>query len=484
MKRRDLLKSALAGAALHASKPSLAGSQETVSATMNNTASSLHSVLDMGPSLLKTQGQWPKDISGSLYRNGPVLHERNGFRHNHMFDGDGMIQKFDIANGKVQHQAKMVRSQKFIDEENAGRYLYPGLKSTPPKPYPSGNNDSANPANTAIRKIGDKFFALWEAGSAYEIDPDSLNTEGRHDWGPDYKHLPFSAHPLQDSNGDWWNIGSWIYSGKAMVVLYQLSSNAKLKRIKVLELAQRGYMHAFCMTQNYIVLVNTAHLYNKGKNYFDSFDFDHKGVSQIVLIDKNSLSIKRTVEVPANFVFHFGNAYEQGNELFFSMSQYDDASIMHNGLAAGKTSTFTSDTIYRSNLTSYRINLNNGSVQQHQSNVDLEFPAYHLESPFKPQKLAGCGRQHKDSPESLLLINPVSHECESFNFGDQTIIEEPLFIKDKMGKDYLLHSFIDKQKQQSGLALFKANSIQHGPIATANLEKALPIGFHGCFVPS
>jgi hypothetical protein len=45
--------------------------------------------------------------------------------------------------------------------------------------------------------------------------------------------------------------------------------------------------------------------------------FDKDQATIVWLIDKDTLNIQKTFELPAQFVFHFVNAYEQGNEVVF-----------------------------------------------------------------------------------------------------------------------------------------------------------------------
>ena len=58
-------------------------------------------------------GRWPKELKGVLYRNGPARHEIGDFRYHHWFDGDGMIQAFEISADGITHKAKMIRTHKF-----------------------------------------------------------------------------------------------------------------------------------------------------------------------------------------------------------------------------------------------------------------------------------------------------------------------------------------------------------------------------------
>ena len=437
------------------------------------------------PGRLITEGKWPDALSGTLYRNSPVMFKRNGYRYEHWVDGDGLIQQYRISSSEVEHQARFVQTPKYKAEQKANRFLYAGSVGSPPNAIAAVNNDSVNAANTSIRKIGDKLLALWEAGSAFEIDPDTLDTLGMQTWAPELKHMPFSAHPLEDANGDWWNIGSWIYGDKPVVVVYQIDKAGKLKKYKLLGLNQSGYMHAFTMSQRYLVLVNSALIYKPAENFLNGFTFNPQGSSQIVLIDKNTLQIARTIEIPANFMFHFGNAYEVGDELHFSVSEYANGDVMLKGMSLSDGSGFNHPELFPSPLTWYRVNVKNGQWQRQSSNVSMEFPNYRLEQPYDVQTVFGIGQiQDKANGSTISLVshNSATAETQSYQYSENVFIEEPLLIRDRQGVEYVIQTWLDWEKQTSGVSLFERDNIAAGPVANARSERPFPIGFHGSFI--
>src|SRR5215469_12197065 len=72
-----------------------------------------------------SEGKLPSTIEGTLYRNGPGLFERDGFKKWTVLDGDGMIRATTFVDGKARFRNRFVRTQKFEAEEKAGRFLYP-----------------------------------------------------------------------------------------------------------------------------------------------------------------------------------------------------------------------------------------------------------------------------------------------------------------------------------------------------------------------
>ena len=88
----------------------------------------------LGPTVVEVEGRLPSGFAGTLYRNGPAWTERDGFRYEHWFDGDGMVHGWKLGDGKLVHHARMVATPKFTREQKAGRFLYPTAGTTIPTP--------------------------------------------------------------------------------------------------------------------------------------------------------------------------------------------------------------------------------------------------------------------------------------------------------------------------------------------------------------
>lgn len=434
---------------------------------------------------LRSTGNWPEELRGTFYRNGPALFERSGYRHTHWFDGDGMIQKFQIDGNVVRHSSRYIRTNKFKAEASAERFLYDGVLTSVPDSVPLANNDTANTASISVREIGGSLYALWEAGSAYELDAESLDTLGIKTWSEELQHMPFSAHPLEDLDGSWWNIGSWIFGEKAKLLVYHLDSRGRMKTYKMLNLEQKGYIHAFAMSQGYLVVLNSACLYQGSPYFVDGFNFDTQGKSQILLIDKNTLEVANTIDIPANFAFHFGTAQEQKGTLSITMAEYTNADVMLKGMRHGSASFGRAS--YPSILVTYEINLADSTWTKISSGVELEFPQYFLDQPYADQMLYGIGASnglYTGLSNSLVAASPTTGSTQRYHYSRHTISEEPLVIRDRGNRKYIIQPWVNLHEHRSGISLFRPNAIEAGPIATASLDRQLPLGFHGSFVRS
>jgi len=119
-------------------------------------------------------GQVPDGFAGTLYRNGPGRFSRQDWRYRHWFDGDGFLQSWQIGADGVHHRGRFIETDKWQAEEAAGRFIVPALGSVPPQPGGLTGPDDMNVANTSVILLGDELLALWEGGSAWSIDPDTL----------------------------------------------------------------------------------------------------------------------------------------------------------------------------------------------------------------------------------------------------------------------------------------------------------------------
>ena len=72
---------------------------------------------------LVVEGEIPRELNGTLYRNGPNPQFAPRGRY-HWFDGDGMIHAFSIHDGKAHYRNRWVRTQRFQMEREAGEALW------------------------------------------------------------------------------------------------------------------------------------------------------------------------------------------------------------------------------------------------------------------------------------------------------------------------------------------------------------------------
>ena len=96
---------------------------------------------------LKVVGELPRELNGTLYRNGPnPQFEAPGA---HWFLGDGMLHAFHLENGRASYRNRWVRTPKWQAEHDAGRALFGGFGRKLPDAPPTVTQDGGV-ANTNI----------------------------------------------------------------------------------------------------------------------------------------------------------------------------------------------------------------------------------------------------------------------------------------------------------------------------------------------
>src|SRR5580698_5968794 len=144
---------------------------------------------------LRIQGDMPKALHGTLYRNGPnpQFAPRGPY---HWFAGDGMIHAFHLEDGRASYRNRWVRTPKWLVEHAAGESLV-GSFGNPRLTDPRAANLNSTTANTNIVWHAGRLMALEEGHPPFLLGPATLEPEGYETVGGQVKG-PATAHPKVD----------------------------------------------------------------------------------------------------------------------------------------------------------------------------------------------------------------------------------------------------------------------------------------------
>jgi len=431
---------------------------------------------------LVNEGEYPKDFNGQLFRNGPALFERKSIRYEHLFEGDGMIHAFDFNQGKVSYKNKFVQTNKHKTEQLADRFLYDfshiGIKN----PQPITSADSINSGNTNILPVGDDIWALWEAGSAHSMNPDTLETIGKVTLDEGLKGMPFSAHPKVEADGTIWNFGLDYSSGK--IILYRLNSMGKLLKIGMIESGYHAMLHDFLITKNHILLILPSLAVDpEASSFMKRQVFAKDQAMKVMVIDKNDFTLKSTHEFPPCFLFHFGNAWEEKDgTIIFDGCRYPDLDIMNvlQGVMAGQPreirQSFSQSVLFTIAA--------NGQTKQQFFDGMSEFPRiYPSKTGIKNTKVFSIsGTEQQKWMHSVRSLNLDSGKIDEFDYGEEYLVEEHIVVEKSQNKGaWFIGTALHWPTKKSCVSLFDAENIAAGPIARSWLPFHIPLGFHGNF---
>ena len=261
-------------------------------------------------------GRLPAELRGTLYRNGPARHERGGQRYGHRWDGDGMVQQFRFSDRGVAHVGQYVHTAKYVAESECDRILFSGFGThLAGSDVVSGAIDEANPANISVLHIGGELLALWEPGSAYRLDPETLATLGVKTWAESLVGKPFSAHPRVEPDGTLWNFG--IDPLNEELTIYHAAPDGRLLRSHVASVHQLPPTHDFAVTKRHLVFLLPPLILNKerlkaGASFAEACQWTPSLGMRVLTIDKADWS-QQFFDLPPGCLFHIANAWEDGS---------------------------------------------------------------------------------------------------------------------------------------------------------------------------
>lgn len=439
---------------------------------------------------LAVEGRFPAELSGTFFRIGPARHELGGVRYRHWFDGDGMAHAFRIRGSRVSHAGRMVETEKYLVESRAGRFLRPAF-GTPGMQALAGP-DAANAANTNILPFNGRLFALWEAGSAYELDPATLATRGPVTWRGDLQGLPFSAHPKVDTDGTLWNFGTSV---TGMLVLYRISSTGQLLRAEALAVPDLPMIHDFAVTAHHLVFLLPPLAFDRqrfaaGASVLDSYVWRGDAPMRVLLIDKSDWSQRRWHELPPGFLFHLGNAWEdESGAIRFAYMRSENAAVLTETFRDVMRGEFHGR--YQPHTALVTLRPGSAPVRQELIADSAEFPR------FDARYAAGRARQLftvTDISQRIFAFHGIqrrdleSGALDRFSYGSGFQVEEHVFVPRAGSRGeadgWLVGTAFDIGRGVTVLSVFDAANLAAGPVARASLPYGLPLGFHGNFLPA
>jgi all-trans-8'-apo-beta-carotenal 15,15'-oxygenase len=442
-----------------------------------------------GPTVATLEGRLPADLAGVLYRNGPAWFDRAGFRYHHWFDGDGMLSAWRIGGGAIEHRASMVATAKFERERRSGRFLLPAGGTVVPDAQAIRNNDDMNTANTAVIRHQGRLLALWEGGSATELDPDSLRTLGPVTWREDMVAAPFSAHPLQDRDGSLWNFGLLSMVGGSGILIWHIGADGKLARTAMLPVDAPGYMHAFAMTDRHLVFMLSPYRSpGEGVAFFERLRFQTREPCRIAVVPKDALDAPRWFELPFAMAYHFGQAYERKGVISVPTVRHFDVEQMRSPMQAAMRG--ERDEALPTDLALMRLDLGSGRGWWDASGLtQMEFPTFDARFPdskagrvFAP---TGVGPASAPYSNAIGAYDVERGRSQMYRYGTDVMVEEHVFVprrdSRKPGAGWLVGTWLDHGRGRSGIAVLDAERVSEGPVAQAWVPYVLPLGFHGTF---
>ena len=460
---------------------------------------------DVEPMPMRLTGRWPAALAGALYRNGPARHGLGGLRYAHWFDGDGAVQQYSIGPRGVMHRARFVQTEKYAADSAAGRPVRHSYGTRVPGGEPLRSPDDLNVANTNVLAHGGRLLALWEGGSAIELDPKTLATRGAVRFSDELAGMPFSAHPRIEPDGTMWNFGASFLHG--VLVIYRIGADGRLAQHHVLHVPDLPMLHDFVVTERHLVFLLPPFVLDiervkGGATLHDGFVWRPELGMRAMVLDKARLDAKpKWFELPAGFVFHFGNGCEDGGVIRLDCMRSASGWQVRQGMQELMCGRYEPQDHAQATLV--ELDLSSGTRARARQTVlplAAEFPRVDQRFTGRAYRqvfaTAMVGVAPRPGYDAVVRIDVQSGRMDRYVYGDDVLVEEHVFVPKedaasrasssapREGQGWLVGTALDLARGETMLSVFEATNLAAGPLAQARMPRLMPLAWHGSFVPA
>lgn len=418
---------------------------------------------------LKVIGEIPEGLHGTLVRNGP-----NPFSGH--FEGTDVLDWWPEAamlHGiSFSHGKAVGYKNRWVKTQNRADYL--GVES-------SASYVNSNPNVNVLSHAGE-ILALAEGGAPVVIDSD-LNTLGVSVLHPSLTS-GVTAHPkIDEKTGEMmWFRADW----SAPFLRYGVLDKDGNQVVEIeLDVPEPSMMHDMAITARHSILMdlNVAYDFSMlSQGYRIPICWQEQRASRLCVVARDGTR-SSWFDIEPCFIQHVVNAFEQTpNMLTLDVVRYpwylkresNGNRFLSNPLGV---------------LWRYTIDLDAGKVSEHQ--LDDE----HIELPRINDAYAGC-----ENGFLYAVVQPTNEEMRGIvcydlrsggkqhhevAFGDQN--SEPVFVSNRSeaaeNDGWVLVCVYRQSTDTSELRILDATDISQPPLATIVLNRRIPAGFHGAWIP-
>ena len=439
---------------------------------------------------LPVTGELPEWLTGALVRVTPALLEVGGRRVAHWFDGVAMLNRFGFADGKVSYGSRFLESTAYKDAKD-GEWRHGGFATDPcrsifKRVQQIFSPDVTDNPNVNLARIGERYIAMTETPMPVEFDPETLDTVGHFEYADRMKAHVTTAHPHHDAERNELVNYTARFSRVSEYVLYGLPADSSTRRVIArMPVKEPAYMHAFGMSQRYLILaeyplrVNPLKLAFSGNPFIENYSWRGDEPTRFRVFDRATGELRGTYDTDAFFCFHHVNAFDRGGELVIDLCAYKDASVIDSLYLddAGPKGTLPPVELRR-----YTLNLDGGAVRwELLADGSLELPRIDY---------GGCNTRDYSyayfagSDESWidrLVKVDVRDGTRSEWRADGCYPGEPVFVREPGTESeddgVVLSVVLDANAGRSFLLVLDARSFEE--LARAEAPHHIPFGFHG-----
>ncbi len=447
----------------------------------------VHDELDVHD--LAVTGTIPSQLTGVYMRNGANPQFAPPGRY-HWFDGDGMVHAVYLDGGRARYKNRWVDTPGLGHERAAGHGLFGGILNFtfPPAELMEECGIFKNAANTNIVAHAGKYLALWEGGLPTVITRE-LDTVGQSDFNGTLLGA-MTAHPKWcTETGELIFFGYDPVAGPPFLRYHVADRSGVLTHSAEIELPRGVMMHDFLTTRNHSLFFDLPAVVAATMSGESMFQPQY-GARIGVIPRHGSNADVRWFDIEPCYVFHFLNAWEDGNTIVAFGCRMPGIDL---DFEAGADDIGAMASTKGIGLTKWTIDLAAGTCHEEiVSDLRSDFPRHHDDRMGLPHQY-GYASATVDGPMTIGFNAIVRYDLQTnaellYAFGEGTTIGEAVFAPDVDGAaendGWLMVYATDLATEQTDLCIIDARDMASGPVARIHLPRRVPSGFHGNWMPA
>ncbi|MGI8331199.1 carotenoid oxygenase family protein [Actinomadura scrupuli] len=442
---------------------------------------------------LEVTGEIPADLDGVYLRNteNPV---HPALERYHPFDGDGMVHVVGFRDGRAFYRNRFVRTEGLLAEREAGRALWAGLAERPamaPRQDGWGARGRMKDASSTdvVVHAGVALTSFYQCGDLYRLDPLTLETLGRAEWGGAFPDCGVSAHTKSDT--DTGELLFFNYGTTAPYLHYGVVDSAdRLVHYTEVPLPGPRLPHDMAFTENYAILNDCPLFWEPellAKGAYAARFHPELPTRLGVIPRRGGADQIRWFEGAPTYVLHWVNAYEDGDEIVLDGFFQDDPEPRDTGEGGAYQRMFRFLALDRmqSRLHRWRLNLVTGQCKEERLTDTV--------SEFGVLNHTYGGHRHRYTYAAsgvkgwFLFDGLIRHDLltgaeERYRLPEGVYGSEPAMAPrtGSTGEDdgYLVTLTTDMNEDRSECLIFDAARVADGPLARVRLPERISSGTH------
>jgi beta,beta-carotene 9',10'-dioxygenase len=447
---------------------------------------------------LPVHGTIPGWLRGTLTRNGPAHYEAGQKSFQHWFDGQAMLHRFAVADGRVSYRNRFLRTESSRMAREEGRigfreFATDPCRSTFARLFTSIDDTPTPNASVNVVPMNGGYAALTETPIAVQFDPDTLATLGVTGYDDQLDGQVTTAHPHQQPGTN--DLINYVlkFGRRSEYRIYRLRPGSMTRElVAAVPVKRPGYLHSFAITEDYAVLavfplvVNPLSMLLRGKPFIENYRWRPERGTRFIVVNLHDGTVRDTATSEAVFAFHHINAYQDGDQIVVDLCAYPDASIIDATYLERLRNPGTYPGLPMARPTRYHIDPRAGTVSGHRlSDEAMELPQInyraHNGHPHR-YVYATSGRRAGDFFNQLVKLDVHTGQTRTWH-QPGSYPGEPVFVPtpepDSEDGGVVLSVVLDTTKHRSSLLVLDAATFTE--LARAEVPHIIPFGFHGLF---